>query len=60
MDAVSLSNRALLTEVIPMARSGGEEGEEDSEGRIALDEPHTLTHKKKKKTSHNVPLSPGL
>lgn len=29
MDAVPLSNRALLTEVIPMARSGGEEGEEE-------------------------------
>lgn len=46
MDAVSLSNRAPLTEVIPTAPSGGEEGEGASEGRRIVKEPQTHTHKK--------------
>lgn len=58
MEAVSLSNRAQLTEQIPMARveERRERKPQREEGspRKSSTDAHTLKH------SHNVPLSPGL
>lgn len=59
MEAVSLSNRALLTEVIPTAWSGREEGEEASEGKrdSCREHTHTSTHAHTHSNTHTMSLS---